>query len=42
LVTKPEERGPLGRLRLRWEEGSKMDTIEVGWELRIGTGGGLL
>jgi hypothetical protein len=28
---KPEERRPLGRLRLRWEDNIKMDIREMGW-----------
>jgi hypothetical protein len=49
LVGKPEGRRPLGRLRLRWEFGIKMDLEEIGWGvwsgftwLRIGTVGELL
>jgi hypothetical protein len=30
LVGKPERKGPLWRLRLRWEEDIKMDIQEVG------------
>jgi hypothetical protein len=30
LVGKPEERGPLGRLRRRWKDNIKMDLQEVG------------
>ena len=49
LVGKPEEKKPLARARLRWEDNIKMDLQEVGcggragsnW-LRIGTGGGHL
>ena len=29
---RPEERGPLGRPRLRCEDNIKMDLQEVGWE----------
>jgi len=29
LVGKPEGKGPLGRLRLRWEDNIKMDLREV-------------
>jgi len=49
LVGKPEERGPLGRPRRRWEDNIKMDLQDVGvgiWTVsswrRIGTGGGYL
>jgi hypothetical protein len=31
LIGRPEGRRPLGRLRLRWEDNSKMDLQEVGW-----------
>jgi hypothetical protein len=31
LVGKPEERRPLGKLRLRWENNIKIDLQEVGW-----------
>ena len=31
FVGKPEERRPLGRPRLRWEDNIKMDIREVGW-----------
>jgi hypothetical protein len=44
LVGTPEERRPLGRPRLRWEDNIKMYLkmwIRFIW-LRIGTGGGLL
>jgi hypothetical protein len=30
LVGKPEEKGPLGRPRHRWEDNIKMDLKEVG------------
>ena len=30
LVGKPEEKSPLGRPRLRWEDNIKMDLQEVG------------
>jgi len=44
LVGKPEEKRPLGRPKLRWEDNIKIDLQEVGvWTgsiwLRIGTGG---
>jgi hypothetical protein len=47
LVAKPEGKGPLGRLRHRWEDSIKLELQEVGlWTgsswLRIGTGGGRL
>jgi hypothetical protein len=32
LVGKPEGKRPLRRPRHRWEEGSKMDLRETGWE----------
>jgi hypothetical protein len=49
LVGKPEGKRPLGRPRLRWEDGIRMDLREIGlgvwigfdW-LRTGTGDGLL
>jgi hypothetical protein len=31
-VKKPERRRPLGRPRRRWEDNTKMDLREVGWE----------
>jgi hypothetical protein len=48
-VGKPEGKGPLGRLRRRWEYGMRFYLREIGlglwigfvW-LRTGTGGGLL
>ena len=47
LVGKPEEKSPLGRPCLRWEDNIKMDHQEMGWGawtgsmwLKIGTGGG--
>jgi len=30
LVRKPEGKGPMGRLRRRWEDNIKMDLQEVG------------
>jgi hypothetical protein len=49
LVRKPEGKRPLGRPRRRWEDGIKMDLMEIGWGLwsgftwlGIGTVGGLL
>jgi hypothetical protein len=48
-VGKPDGKSPLGRPRLRWEDGIKMDLREIGWEvlsgftwLGVGAGGGLL
>jgi hypothetical protein len=45
----PEEKRPLERPRLRWEDGIKMDIREIGWELwsgftwlRKGSVGGML
>jgi hypothetical protein len=38
LVEKPVGKGPLGRLRPRWEDNIKMDLQEVGW----GTWNGLI
>ena len=32
LVEKPEGKSPLGRLRRRWEDNTKMDFQEVGCE----------
>jgi hypothetical protein len=32
LVGKPEGRRPLGRPRHRWEDNTKMDLREVGWQ----------
>jgi len=31
FVGKPEEKRPLGRLRRRWVDNTKMDFQEVGW-----------
>jgi hypothetical protein len=31
LVGKPEGKRPLGRLRRRWEDGIKMDYVEIVW-----------
>jgi hypothetical protein len=31
LVGKPEGKRPLGRPRRRWEDGIKMDLVEIGW-----------
>jgi hypothetical protein len=31
FVGKPIEKRPLGRPRLRWEEGIRMDLREIGW-----------
>jgi hypothetical protein len=31
LMGKPEGKRPLGRQRLRWENGIKMDHREIGW-----------
>jgi hypothetical protein len=31
LVGKPEGKGPLGRLRHRWMDNTKMDLGEIGW-----------
>jgi hypothetical protein len=39
LVGKPEEKRPLGRLRRRWEDGIKMDLMEIGWGGRVDTVG---
>jgi hypothetical protein len=30
LVVKPEGKRPLGRPRLRWEDGIRMDLMEIG------------
>jgi hypothetical protein len=30
-VGKPEEKGPVGRPRHRWEDNIKMDLGEIGW-----------
>jgi hypothetical protein len=32
LVTEPEGKRPLGRPRHRWEDYTKMDLREIGWE----------
>jgi len=32
LVGKPEGNGPLGRPRCRWEDNTRMDLREIGWE----------
>jgi hypothetical protein len=49
LVGKPEGKRPLGRRRLRWEDGIRLNLGEIGWGvwrrfrwLRRGAGGGLL
>jgi hypothetical protein len=49
LVGKPEEKRPLGRPRLRWDDNIKVDfrnldgVVWTGWSwIRIGTGGGHL
>jgi hypothetical protein len=49
LVGKPEGKRSLGRPRRRWENGIRMDIVEIGWQdvegfswLKIGAGGGLL
>jgi hypothetical protein len=31
-VRKPEGKGPLGRLRRRWEDNIKMYLREIGWD----------
>jgi hypothetical protein len=31
LVGKPEEKKPLGRPRLRWEDNIKMDRMDIGF-----------
>jgi hypothetical protein len=31
LVGKPEVKRPLGKPRLRWEDGIRMDLREIGW-----------
>jgi hypothetical protein len=31
LMRKPEGKRPLGRPRRRWEDGIRMDLIEIGW-----------
>jgi hypothetical protein len=48
-VGKPEGKSPLERPRRRWDDGFKMDLMEIGWGvwsgfiwLRIGTVGELL
>jgi hypothetical protein len=30
-VGKPEGKSPLEKPRIRWEEGMKMDLMEIGW-----------
>jgi hypothetical protein len=45
LVGKPEGMRPLGRPRLRWEDGIRMDLIEIGWGvvwIRLGPENGSL
>jgi hypothetical protein len=32
LVGKHEQKRPVGRLRLRWEDNIRMDVKKVGWE----------
>jgi hypothetical protein len=47
-MRKPEEKRPCGIPGYRWEDNSKMDLDEIGWEefglilLRMGTSGRLL
>ena len=36
LMGKPEEKGPLGRLRRRWEDNIKIDFRK--WDVRVWTG----
>jgi hypothetical protein len=31
FVGKPEGKGPLGRMRHRWEDGIRMDHLEIAW-----------
>jgi hypothetical protein len=31
FMGKPERKGPLGRTRRRWEDGIRMDLMEIGW-----------
>jgi hypothetical protein len=33
LVGKPEGKRPLGRPRRRWEDGIRMDHMDIGWRL---------
>jgi hypothetical protein len=35
LVGKPKGKRSLGRPRHRWEDGMKMDFMEIGWECRV-------
>jgi hypothetical protein len=49
LVQEPKGKRPLGRPRLRWEDNSRMDLEEIGWEsmdwiclAQVGTSGRLL
>jgi hypothetical protein len=35
LVGRPEGRRPLGRLRRRWEDGIRMELMEIGWGYRV-------
>jgi hypothetical protein len=48
LVVKPEGKRPLGRPRRRWEDGIRMDLMEIGWgsiewnQLAQDRGGGFL
>jgi hypothetical protein len=49
LVGQPEGKRPVERPRRRWDDGIKMDIMQIGWGvwsefawLRMGTGGGLL
>ena len=32
LVVKPEGKRPLGKLRRRWEDNTKMFVTDLGWE----------
>jgi hypothetical protein len=34
-MEKPEGKRPLGRPRRRWENGTRMDLTETGWECRV-------
>jgi hypothetical protein len=49
LVVKPEGKRPRGRPMRRWEDGIRMDLIDIGWGVKTGfdwlrtrTGGELL
>jgi hypothetical protein len=49
LVGRPEDKRPLGRPRVRWDDSTKLNLREIGFDgsavfgwLRIGSSGGIL